>query len=419
MKKNKNKNNSIAGIFVKSLLKSILGIIVLLTVGFVSYKVSYMILSNNSSGIGNSSNNIKDIIEDAQTDKVSKNLIYVCDDKKITHILLEICNTNTNNMDYVTIPANTDYTIPSEMYQKLYTVNEEVPQIVHLSSLKKYFAQDADAYGYGEIIIEKMIGIKISYYTVLDQETYNNHFEQVKTNLKFRPLTFTSEDDINNAGTSEQTSDYVTVSQKISVASSTYINQLKDISGDEKKIAEYIKDQYDRVDSNLTVYNKIGYIESYEKMNVDYYHYWGIPGTYSGNNFIVDTKAAKKYLTKLINNQTPYTEPQDLSKTSVSKETDGGNDNAISSVGKNIVVLNGSKITGLASSTKSKLISEGFSVNRIGDYKEAVLTRTKIIVKNDGMGQDLAKYFNDPEITVGSVEDGYDIEIILGTAEAN
>ena len=35
------------------------------------------------------------------------------------------------------------------------------------------------------------------------------------------------------------------------------------------------------------------------------------------------------------------------------------------------------------------------------------------------MGQDLAKYFNDPEITVGSVEDGYDIEIILGTAEAN
>ena len=83
MKKKKNKNNSIAGIFVKSLLKSILGIIVLLTVGFVSYKVSYMILSNNSSGIGNSSDNIKDIIEDAQTDKVSKNLIYVCDDKKL------------------------------------------------------------------------------------------------------------------------------------------------------------------------------------------------------------------------------------------------------------------------------------------------------------------------------------------------
>ena len=147
MKKKKNKNNSIAGIFVKSLLKSILGIIVLLTVGFVSYKVSYMILSNNSSGIGNSSDNIKDIIEDAQTDKVSKNLIYVCDDKKITHILLEICNTNTNNMDYVTIPTRNDYTIPSTMYRKLCTISENIPQIIRISKIKQYFDDEEQAYG--------------------------------------------------------------------------------------------------------------------------------------------------------------------------------------------------------------------------------------------------------------------------------
>lgn len=65
------------------------------------------------------------------------------------------------------------------------------------------------------------------------------------------------------------------------MASSTYVKQLKDVSGDQEKIAEYIKQQYERVESNLTVYNKIGYIECYEKMNVDYFHYWGVPGTFN------------------------------------------------------------------------------------------------------------------------------------------
>ena len=411
------KKKSVAGIFVRSLLKSILGLIIILGVGFASYKISYMVLSNNSANIGTSSDDIKNIIEEAQTDEVSKNLIYVCDGQKITHILLEICNTKTNNMDYVTIPIRTDYTIPTTMYQKLCTVNEEIPQIVRLARLKKDFTQEADAYGYGELIIEKMLGTKISYYTVIDQKVYDNHYDEVTVKVSFKPQTTISEDDVNNTAASPVPAGNVTVNQKISVAGSSYINQLKDISGDEEKIAEFIKEQYDRVDSNLTVYNKIGYIESYEKMNVDHYHYWGIPGTFSGNIFTVDTKAAKKFLSKIINNQTAYTEAQDLSKSSGADASDAGN--GISSSGKNIIVLNGSQINGLAGLTQSKLNSAGFLVKEIGDYTTETLTRTRIIVKEEGAGQDLAEYFNDPEIVVGTVKEGYDIEIILGTADAN
>ena len=392
---------SVAKIFALSLLKSVLGIIIILAVGFASYKISYTILSNNSEKVGTSSNEIKDILDEAQTDEISKNLIYVSNDKKISHLMLEICNTKTNNMDYITIPVGTDYTIPTDMYQRLSTVNQEIPQIVRLGRLKQYFDKDEDAYGYGELIIEKALGIKISYYTVINQETYVNHYSRRNVNVKFKPQSLSA------SGSNES----VTVTEKINVASESYLKQLKDLNGDQTKIAEFIKEQYERVDSNLTVYNKIGYVECYEKLNSEYFHYWGIPGMYSENIFQIDTKASKTFINKLVKNTTPYTQSQSFKKVSKSSGK--------SSKGKNILVLNGSRISGLASAAKTKLESAGFKVKKIGDYSAETLTQTKIIVKENGAGKDLAQYFSNPVIETGTVESGYDIKIIIGTTDAN
>lgn len=404
MKSAKKKKNNVVKVFFVSLLKSILFIIILLLVGFASYKVSYKILSDNDMNIGTSKGNIADIIEDAQTDEISKNLIYVCNGDRISAMMLEICNTNTNNMDYVTIPVRAEYTIPTTMYQKLCTVNEEIPQIVRLSKLKSYFKSDEDAFGYGELIIERMLGIKISYYTVLDQETFRSHYMRKRITVRFKQ-------DTDDASTQD-----ISVRESIAIASSTYIKQLKDISGDQEKIAEYIKDQYERVESNLTVYNKIGYIECYENLNVDYFHYWGIPGTLTGKIFLVDTKASKSFLSRLINNKTSYTRTHRRTSNTTSSS---GKKTRKSSKGLDIIVLNGSRISGLASRTQERLNAAGFSVTQIGDYTDEVLTQTRIIVKKDGIGNDLARRFNNPSVVVGDVEEGFDIEIILGTVDAN
>ncbi|MBQ1994194.1 MAG: LytR C-terminal domain-containing protein [Lachnospiraceae bacterium] len=403
------KKNNVAKVFMVSLLKSILCILIILGVGVASYKISYNILSDGTGSIGTSSGDISDIIEDAQTDEVSKNLIYVKNGDYITNIMIEICNTKTNNMDYVSIPIRTDYTIPTSMYQKLCTVNQEIPQIVRLGRLKTYFSNEEDAYGYGELIIEKMLGVKISYYTVIDQETYNSHFEKKKIMVAYKHV----ESVMNElTGEMEDVTTDLYADEAISVANKTYTEELRAISGDREKIAEYIKEQYERVNSNLTVYNKIGYIEAYEKMNVDYFHYWGIPGQRNGKIFSVSTPEAKKFLNKLINNTQTYTEAQDFSK-----ESAGGI--VKSSKGLNILVLNGSQISGLASATREKLSADGYTVGNIGDYTEETLTQTRIIVKEDGYGKDLQSYFNSPELITGTVQDGYDIQIILGTVDAN
>ncbi|MCH5267881.1 MAG: LytR C-terminal domain-containing protein [Lachnospiraceae bacterium] len=422
---------SIWKLFAMSLLKSLVAICVLLAVGFGSYKISYYFLSKGATEIKTDKDSIQQIIKDAQTEDISKNLIYVCNEKdQITHMMVEICNTDTNNMDYVTIPTKIDYTIPTTMYRKLCTISENIPQIMRISKIKQYFDDEEQAYGYGLLIVEKMIGTSLSYYTVLSEEVYQNHYQEVKVKVSYKKTQDpnATASPVPEASEPPSSSTSTKTKMKISCASEAYINQLKDIQGDEKKIVEFIQAQYDRVNSNLTVTNKIGYIESYEKMNVELFHYWGVPGSYDGKLFVVDTKAAKKFFKNLVENVTPYTEPQDLTTTqkttaqpAATKDTskDSKKKKKVSSKGLNILVLNGSKITGLAGKTQQKLQEKGYTVPQVGDYKKETLTRTQIIVKKEGQGEDLVKYFKNPEVTVGMVEDGYDIQIILGTADAN
>ena len=409
------KKKNVLVFFLKSLLKSVLVLVSILLVGVISYKVSFEVLSKKMETGDVSSGEIQDILDEAQTDEISKNLIYVVDDKKnITHMMVEICNTKTHNMDYVTIPVTTSYTIPAKMYHKMCVVDEEIPQIVKVSKLRNYFADldDEKGYGYAELIIEKMIGTSISYYTVLPESTFDSHYQETSMTTSYKRAA-SSAGDTSSTTVAKGTTGSVTMD--VAVASDSYVNQLKDLGGDRNKIVDFIKAQYQKDSgmlSNLTVYNKIGYVEAYEKMNVEYYHYWGMPGEYNAKQFTVDTASAKKFMSKLEKNTETYQEVQDFSKSTKSTKT-------ISSTGKKILVLNGSQISGLAATTQTKLVNAGFTVPKVGDYKSETLTQTRIIVTKEGMGQDLASYFKNPEIVVGTVQSGYDIEIILGTVDAN
>lgn len=411
--------------FFKSLLQSILVIASILAVGVISYKVSFEYLSKQmeEGKLDVQEKELETILDQAKKDELSKNLIYVVNDKqKITHMMLEICNTQTFNMDYITIPVNVDYTIPTKMYQKLCVVEEEIPQIVRISRLRKYFSdlEDEQAYGYAELIVEKLLGVDISYFTVISNDIYKNHYVQQKMTTEYTKVMSDSGDDgaaqesASPDGTTAPQKYKTYVTMKVSVVSESFLNQIAALEDDEKKIMDYIKDQYnqDGVFSNLTVFNKIGYLTAYQKINPANYRYWGIPGSYNGKLFEVDTASAAKFIGKLEKNTTLYDTPQNFGKT-VSKKKQ------ISSKGKKILVLNGSKISGLAASKQEELVAAGFTVPKVGDYTQEVLTQTRIIVSKNRMGNDLVKYFKNPEIVVGKVENGYDIQIILGTVDAN
>ncbi len=425
------KKNNIAKVFFISLLKSISCILIILAVGFISYKISYTILSEDVEENGMTAE-VKEIQSNAKPDEISKNLIYVTDDKnRIVHLILEICNTKTYNMDYVTIPVKTNYSIPSTMYRQLYTVNNEIPQIIRLSKLNTYFEKESDAYGYGVLIFEKMLGTDISYYTVIKDEVYENHYREEKVTVGYK-----TKSDIYNTpgpdGITPKSTVVMKMNMKISVLTDSHKRQLKDLGGDEKKILDYIKNDYERLESNLSREDKSSYISTYQKMNPDLFHYWGIPCTKEDGVYSVQKKAAKRALKALEKNSVTYTTAQDLSLLNQvaagNTKADTGNSTepevseeapVADSKGLKIYVLNGSRISGLASKTKERLVNAGYQVGGIGNYTEETLTHTQIIVKSESQGKDLESYFEEPERLVGQVADGYDIQIILGTADAN
>ena len=423
------KKKSIAKLFFVSLAKSLACIVIILAVGFISYKVSYAILSN-SDYAENITTSDAELPKDATVDEISKNLIFVSDDKnRITHLLLEICNTKTCNMDYITIPVKTDYTIPSTMYRKLCQINPEIPQVIRVSSMKSYFSEDEEAYGYGLLIIEKMLGTDISYYTAIDEEVYENHYREEKVKIAYK-----TKSDLYNTpdpeGTVPKTTTTIKTKLKISVCSDSFVRQLTDLGSDEEKILEYIKDDYERIISNLPRESKSSYAKTYMKMNPAYFHYWGIPALYADGAYHINKKAAKRALKYLVENNVTYTSVQDLSELNKIEQTASSSSSSEPKSTKEssskkdskklkIRVLNGSQIAGLASSTKERLVREGYQVLSVGNYTEETLTHTLIKVKKKGQGKDLEDFFMEPERKVGDVPDGYDIEIILGTADAN
>lgn len=90
----------------------------------------------------------------------------------------------------------------------------------------------------------------------------------------------------------------------------------------------------------------------------------------------------------------------------------------ISSVGHSIEVLNSTDIAGVAAKWQEKLNAAGFTISQIGNYEAETLTNTKIIVSQAGMGQDLAGQFKNATVEVGSISSGAEIQIIVGTEDA-
>lgn len=81
----------------------------------------------------------------------------------------------------------------------------------------------------------------------------------------------------------------------------------------------------------------------------------------------------------------------------------------IASTDKKILVLNSTRVTGLAKAWMNKLNSAGYVNVATGNYSSGSGEQTRIYVAEEGMGTDLAEYFTDAVIEVGSLNSGIDV----------
>lgn len=375
------KERSLFNLFIRRFVSALFVALLLISVAFISYKVTMVYYRITDAPIENKLDTvIKDIVNDVQIDEISKNLIYSVNNEtgEVQNVVLEIFNSETANLDYITIPGNMQFTISNEMYQRLCVANPDAPQIIKISDIGSYFKKD-QVYNYGSIIIEDLLDVDISYYTTMNNENFNTIFEAMdKDSETCSILRFT--DDFKH---------------KISELNS------------EEDIKEFVTYIYKSIDSNLTLKNKLKYLAAYQQIRPEYIYYHGIYGIDNGSVFEPDVGATNEEIHEIINHEV-YTSTQSEEMKSLVNVTE-------SSIGSRIQILNASNITGLARKYKDNLNAQGFTIAGIGNYTEERLTKTRIITRTGDVGLDLLANFREPQIESGELLEGIDIKIIIGT----
>lgn len=352
--------------------KSFLIVIMLMLVGMISYKftMKYYEVTEGEDATGSG---VLDIVGDVSADEISRNVIFSVDSEsgKIKSVVIEILNTLTGNLDYITVPDSYQMVINQEMYQRLYAAGVDVPQVMKLGQLNKYF-KDNTAYEYGILLMEGSLGIDIGYYTAMSVEEFDRIFVM-----------------------DEETGYYKLADSLLSEVSS-----FSDADGME----EFIKDRYDNYTSNLKVKTKLKYAECYANIKPELVYYHIIPGAVVDGSYDADEKLTEMLYKQIIEDSTHTVVQGDIVN--------------VSSKGLNIKVLNGSGGEGIAARVKGILEADGYPVAKIADNPE-IIENTVIQVREEGMGKDVKTYFKGASLEVTEVEEGIDIVIIVGKADVN
>lgn len=245
--KRKPAKRSVGQRFVIGFFKSFLFMFFVFSIGILSYQsvMHYLHIPNELPESPAESIKEAKIITEATIDDISKNLIYSVDEKsgKLDKLLMEIFHCGNREMYYITIPLRTQFTMSDSLYKKLILVQPAIPQMIKLSNIKKYFPEET-VYEYGVLLVEDLLDLKLSYYTVVPAKTYKTMFVTEK-------LVPGQEDG------QEVERDYPR-----EIFSKKYDKSLRTLKTAED-VSNHIEELYLSVTSNLSLDGKMNYLDSY------------------------------------------------------------------------------------------------------------------------------------------------------------
>ncbi len=260
-------------IFINGFVKSLIFIIILSGAGVLSYHAIGKFFHIPEAAKGSLVPAIeKASITTASLEDISKNLIFCVDeDGSIEKLLLEVFHCENRVLCYFTLPVRTRITMSDSLYQDLVIVNPSTPQIMKLSGITKYFPEET-AYEYGVLLIEDLLNIKISYYTVVPDSIHKTVFV-----------------------TEERGKDAEAPREVFSEEYIEYVHTLQT----EEDLKNYMEELYEAVRSNLTFSDKMNYLESYMKLTFRNITFELIAGENTNSAYIVDPDRAAKQLSRI------------------------------------------------------------------------------------------------------------------------
>lgn len=381
------RKQGVAGIILRTFLKSIGIILLFVAVGILSYYLT--MLYYNQVQRDERSTKYTHVIS-VNTGNESSNLIYSYDPekKKIDAMVLELFDQTTKNLHYITIPANTQITISKTTYDELLKENQRIPQVVKMSDVPEYFSGDV-AYEYGIMILQEELNADIGYFTMFTSERFHQYFEKLdKKEITYYP-------------------------------SRSLLDSAAKCKG-QGDIEDFMEEKWNDLVSDITLRQKQNYAGALAEVNRDYIRAYRAYGSKSGNVFLLARKKNRKLINSLWEMES-YGSPQSGLKiqgqdTSGSESQKGSESGQPKMVKRTIQITNGSGINGLAAAYREKLEADGYQIAGVGNYVGGIQTTTTIFAKKKKWGKALAGYFKDPVIQqADNLTNGVDIEIILGT----
>lgn len=267
-------------IFATGFLKSLLCLVLFALITAGSYKLVMHFYGGQDSDLIEAIPPVKKqaLITEARIDDVSKNLIYCVDEESgdITKLILEIFDCENVMLYYITIPIKTQLTLSDSLHRELVLIKPSIPSFLKLSAITGYLPKE-NVYEYGVLMIEELLDIQISYYTVVPQSIYNTVFETETIKRK-----------ANNQQNTENTFPR-------EVFSDSFLEHLHTINT-ETGLRNYIEELYTKITSNLSFEDKLNYMESYLNTPGKNIVFEVISGVDSNSAYTINDLAAAKQL---------------------------------------------------------------------------------------------------------------------------
>lgn len=355
-------------IFLKGFLKSLLYIGAFVILFLVSYELTGLYLGREHTKSPDT-NKINMELE-GSVDATAFNLIFSVNESsnELEHVVLEILNTKTDCLMYVTIPINAKFAMSTELYKEVFEKNADIPQILSFEAFREN-VNASEYYDFGTKLLEDSLDVPISYYTIVPADI----FDEI----------FTEDEDI------------LVLSQDMQAMLNGYTEQ---------NIIDYLTDFYNSTNCNLSLNDRLTYTPALSKVSLENVIYTVLPGKADGSTDMEKTAELWNAM------------KEDYTIEAVQGLVGSGKQVSLE---KNIRVLNGSGITGLASNVQAELVEAGYTVTGIANYTSSDVESTIIQVNEEGLGTDLVSYFHTADVEINEdMPYGVDIQIILGKSES-
>lgn len=111
------------------------------------------------------------------------NLIYCQEeDGDLSALVLEVWSRSRQRLSYITIPVDTGFTISAELYRSLAVEEPEVPQMMRMAKLYRYYEKEG-AFRLGVPVAEELLDVKIDSFTVMDADGFGEQFRLTKKGI--------------------------------------------------------------------------------------------------------------------------------------------------------------------------------------------------------------------------------------------